>query len=66
MSKILICLVDAALNVWFVRIVRQRLVRFHGLAKYAALVRFNTYLTMVSVGMDVSTSIPFSIVKYAA
>ncbi|KAK2754249.1 hypothetical protein FQN54_007128 [Arachnomyces sp. PD_36] len=52
-SKVLICLIDAALNVWFVRITRQRLVRYHGLEKYAALVRFNSYLMVVSVGMDV-------------
>jgi hypothetical protein len=52
-SKVLICLIDAALNIWFVRITRQRLVRYHGLSKYAALVRFNSYLMIVSVGMDV-------------
>ena len=50
----LICVVDAALNVWFVRMVRQRLVRYHGLAKYSALVRFNSYLMVISVCMDVS------------
>ncbi|KAK2742874.1 hypothetical protein FQN55_007658 [Onygenales sp. PD_40] len=37
-SKVLICLVDAALNFWFIYIVRQRLVRHHGLAKYAPII----------------------------
>ncbi|KAL1966283.1 hypothetical protein VTN77DRAFT_4636 [Rasamsonia byssochlamydoides] len=52
-SKVLICIVDAALNIWFLRIVKQRLVRYHGLKKYAPLVRFNARLMVVSVSMDV-------------
>ncbi|PGH26762.1 hypothetical protein AJ80_01526 [Polytolypa hystricis UAMH7299] len=52
-SKVLICLVDAALNYWFLRIVRQRLVRTYGLKKYAPLVRFNARLMIISIGMDV-------------
>ena len=55
MSKVLICLVDAGLNVWFLRIVRQRLVRYYGLKKYAPLVRFTAWLMLFSIGMDVSS-----------
>lgn len=53
-SKVLICIVDAALNIWFLHIVKQRLVRYHGLRKYEPLVRFNSRLIVVSVSMDVS------------
>ncbi|KAK2810668.1 hypothetical protein FQN50_002708 [Emmonsiellopsis sp. PD_5] len=53
LSKVLICLVDAALNFWFIYIVRQRLVRHHGLAKYAPIVHFNTGLLVLSICMDV-------------
>ncbi|KAH8690524.1 hypothetical protein BGW36DRAFT_56907 [Talaromyces proteolyticus] len=52
-SKVLICIVDAALNYWFLRIVQRRLVRYHGLKKYAPLVNFNAWLMALSVGMDV-------------
>ena len=47
---------DAALNLWFLHIVKQRLVRYHGLAKYKPLVRFNARLMILSVGMDVRGS----------
>ncbi|KAL1979358.1 hypothetical protein VTN96DRAFT_6108 [Rasamsonia emersonii] len=52
-SKVLICIVDAALNIWFLHIVKQRLVRYHGLRKYEPLVRFNSRLIVVSVSMDI-------------
>ncbi|KAI0018122.1 hypothetical protein F4780DRAFT_540850 [Xylariomycetidae sp. FL0641] len=51
-SKIIICLVDASLNWWFLRVVKQRLVNEHGLTKYQPLVSFNAKLLIVSVGMD--------------
>ncbi|KAH6640006.1 hypothetical protein BKA67DRAFT_490901, partial [Truncatella angustata] len=51
-SKVLICIVDAALNVYFLRTVRQRLVKYHGLQKYAPLVSFNSKLMFVSILMD--------------
>jgi hypothetical protein len=54
MSKVIILLVDAALNIYFIRSVKQRLVKYHGLKKYAALVTFNTRLMVVSILMDVS------------
>ncbi|KAK8869261.1 hypothetical protein PGQ11_007839 [Apiospora arundinis] len=52
-SKFLICFVDAALNWYFLRIVKQRLVKYYGLNKYAPLVSFNAKLMVLSVGMDV-------------
>src|SRR6266487_4561348 len=54
-SKVLICLIDALLNLWFLHIVRHRLVRYHGLVKYTSLVRFNSYLIAISISMDVRT-----------
>ena len=53
-EKVLILLVDASLNFYFLRIVKQRLVKRHGLKKYAPLVSFNAKLMVVSVAMDVS------------
>lgn len=53
-SKILICLVDAALNVYFSRAVKNRLVRRHGLVKYARVASHTDRLMVISVLMDVS------------
>lgn len=53
-SKFLICFMDAGLNWYFLRIVKQRLVKYYGLKKYAPLVAFNAKLMVLSVGMDVS------------
>lgn len=53
-SKCLICLVDAGLNWYFLRVVKQRLVEQYGLMKYAPLVDFNTRLMVLSVLLDVS------------
>lgn len=53
-SKILILLVDAGLNYYFLRTVKRRLVMQHGLSKYAPLVSFNAKLMVVSILMDVS------------
>lgn len=52
-SKFLICFMDAGLNWYFLRIVKQRLVKYYGLKKYAPLVAFNAKLMILSVGMDV-------------
>lgn len=57
MSKIIICLVDASLNWYFLYTVRKRLVKYHGLKKYASLVRFNFRLMAVSISLDVG--LPF-------
>ncbi|KAK7991599.1 hypothetical protein PG996_013388, partial [Apiospora saccharicola] len=51
-SKVLILIVDAALNWYFVRSVKERLVNQHGLVKYQPLVGFNTKLLIVSILMD--------------
>ena len=53
-SKVLILLVDAGLNWYFLRTVKQRLVEQHGLTKYRPLVGFNARLMVLSVAMDVS------------
>lgn len=52
-SKVLILLVDAGLNWYFLRIVKVRLVSQHGLAKYKPLVGFNAKLMVLSICMDV-------------
>lgn len=57
-SKCLICIIDAALNYYFIRSVKQRLVKYHGLVKYTPLVTFNTRLLVISIAMDVSTPFP--------
>ncbi|KAK6840468.1 hypothetical protein PG990_007318 [Apiospora arundinis] len=51
-SKVLILIVDAGLNWYFVRSVKERLVNQHGLVKYQPLVGFNTKLLIVSILMD--------------
>lgn len=55
MEKILILLIDAVLNWYFVRTVKARLVSA-GLTKYDKLVQFNVRIVMVSLAMDVSLS----------
>ncbi|KAI5928133.1 hypothetical protein F4810DRAFT_706027 [Camillea tinctor] len=52
-SKFLICIVDAALNWFFLRSVKQRLLKQHGLMKYKPLVSFTARLMVVSILMDV-------------
>lgn len=54
-SKVIICLIDAGLNYYFLRIVKQRLLDQYGLMKYAPLVSFNARLMVISVMLDVST-----------
>lgn len=54
MSKVLIMLVDALLNWYFLRTVKKHLVQQHGLLKYQPLVSFNAKLMIVSISMDVS------------
>lgn len=53
-SKVLILIVDAGLNWYFLRTVKIRLVSQHGLTKYKPLVGFNAKLMVVSIAMDVS------------
>jgi len=54
MEKVIILLIDATLNWYFVRVVNRRLVH-QGLTKYDKLVKFNVRIIMVSLAMDVST-----------
>ena len=54
-SKSLICVIDATLNYYFIRSVKERLVKYH---KYAPLVTFNTRLLVVSVSMEASIQSP--------
>jgi hypothetical protein len=51
-SKVIILVVDAGLNWYFLRTVQKRLVQQHGLKKYAPLVGFNGKLMVVSIAMD--------------
>jgi hypothetical protein len=41
------------LNYFFLRTVNLRIVQYHGLTKYAPLVRFNARLMVLSIAMDV-------------
>ncbi|KAF2122241.1 hypothetical protein BDV96DRAFT_140645 [Lophiotrema nucula] len=51
-SKVIILVVDAGLNWYFLRTVKIRLVEQHGLVKYQPLVGFNAKLMIVSIAMD--------------
>ena len=51
----MILVLDAGLNYYFVRAVRYRLVKFHGLTKYKPLIKFNVSLMVISVGLDVGS-----------
>lgn len=53
-SKVLILLVDAGLNWYFLRTVKKRLLQQHQLKKYEPLVGFNAKLMIISIAMDVS------------
>jgi hypothetical protein len=53
---VLILVVDAGLNWYFLKIVNERLVKQHGLTKYKPLVGFNAKLMVLSIAMDVSIS----------
>lgn len=50
-EKIIILLIDATLNWYFIRVVKARLVT-QGLTKYDKLVQFNVKIVMVSLTMD--------------
>jgi hypothetical protein len=52
-SKVLILIVDAGLNYYFLRVVKLRLLDQYGLMKYKPLVSFNAKLMVVSILMDV-------------
>jgi len=50
-TKFIILFVDVGLNFYFIAQVKRRLVR-NGIEKYNDLVRFNTRIVVVSIGMD--------------
>lgn len=58
MSKVLILIVDAGLNWYFLRVVKKRLLEHYGLVKYKPLINFNAKLMVVSILMDVSWFLP--------
>ncbi|KAJ4200866.1 hypothetical protein NW757_014855, partial [Fusarium falciforme] len=51
-EKVIYLLVDAALNVLFIRIVKKNLIEL-GLSKYDNLVKFNMFIIGFSLSMDV-------------
>ncbi|KAF2125783.1 hypothetical protein P153DRAFT_323980 [Dothidotthia symphoricarpi CBS 119687] len=51
-SKVLILIVDAGLNWYFLHTVKIRLLQQNGLTKYQPLISFNAKLMIVSIGMD--------------
>ena len=50
-EKVIILLVDAALNYYFIRVVQKQLIK-PGLTKYRPLVRFNLWMIILSLAMD--------------
>lgn len=52
MEKVIFCLVDAGLNLYFIYLVRSKLIA-NGLSKYMPLYRFNLFMVGVSVSLDV-------------
>lgn len=51
-QKGLICVIDAALNYYFVHLVRSRLIA-NGLTKYTRLYRYNLFMIIVSIALDI-------------
>ncbi|KAG9847631.1 hypothetical protein KCU98_g5864, partial [Aureobasidium melanogenum] len=50
-EKVIILLVDAGLNYYFIIVVQKQLVK-PGLTKYKPLVKFNLYMILISLAMD--------------
>lgn len=53
-EKILFGLCDITLNVYFIYLVRSKLID-NGLKKYEKLLRFNMFMVVVSMSLDVSS-----------
>ena len=51
-QKALICIVDLLLNVYFIHLVKSRLIA-NGLTKYQRLFRFNVVMIAVSIILDI-------------
>ena len=60
-EKAIFCLIDASLNIYFIYLVRSRLIA-NGLTKYTPLFRFNCFMVAMSMSLGVSalytTSLP--------
>ncbi|RYP45540.1 hypothetical protein DL768_008132 [Monosporascus sp. mg162] len=56
-EKVIFCLIDASLNLYFIYLVRSRLIA-GGLDKYTSLYRFNLAMIGVSMSLDVSYQPP--------
>lgn len=52
-EKGIFCIIDAALNFYFMRTVKTRLIA-NGLTKYEPLFRFNVIMATLSISLDVS------------
>ncbi|CAD0106007.1 unnamed protein product [Aureobasidium uvarum] len=50
-EKVIILIVDAGLNYYFIRVVKKQLIK-PGLTKYKPLVKFNNYMILLSLAMD--------------
>ena len=50
-EKVIILLVDAGLNYYFIRVVKKQLIK-PGLTKYQPLVQFNLWMIVISLAMD--------------
>jgi len=48
---VIILLVDAALNAYFIKVVKKQLIK-PGLVKYSPLVTFNNWMILISLAMD--------------
>lgn len=59
-EKVLFLIVDAGLNLYFIHLVRTRLIA-NGLTKYNSLFRFNLFMVSVSMSLDVGLGPPFSL-----
>lgn len=51
-EKAIFLLIDASLNYYFIKIVKETLVQ-RDLTKYSKLVNFNVYMIVISLSMDV-------------
>lgn len=62
-QKALLCIIDAALNGYFIYLVRSRLIAY-GLTKYQRLFNFNLVMIAVSITLDVrSTPTPLQFIS---
>ncbi|KAK8126566.1 uncharacterized protein PG998_002325 [Apiospora kogelbergensis] len=60
-TKVLILVLDAGLNAWFVSVVKKRLVKQHRLVKYKPLITFTNQMMVIAILMDVCLVILLSL-----